>query len=171
MAADSPPSITATPTDVEQVEDVGYFFRFLGGIRFVDYEGASAAKGYTRSLAVSSTYGGVVFADAKGKVAVAVSSVWQARQHDERWDNSLPADLRSRRLLPQACTLRGLRTSSPSSPRMSAPTSKRSAPKLRPIRTALSAPPDTIVDPFVGAWTPAGTAPSTRPACASGPPP
>lgn len=58
------------PGDADTLEDVGHFFRYLGGVKFSRAWGAKEpadAPGHAQLLAVSSRYGLTFFSDLTGE--------------------------------------------------------------------------------------------------------
>jgi hypothetical protein len=56
----------ASAVDAAVEEDVGFLFRFLGGLQFREVEDPIEAPASARLLAVSSTYGVTFFCDREG---------------------------------------------------------------------------------------------------------
>lgn len=53
--------------DAETVEDVGYFFKHVGGVRFSPSD-IEAAEGNASVVAASSRYGITIFSDMRGNI-------------------------------------------------------------------------------------------------------
>lgn len=57
--------------EAETLEDVGFFFRFLGGVQLASHEEPFEAPGDARLLACSSKYGLTFFGDGAGALGAA----------------------------------------------------------------------------------------------------
>jgi hypothetical protein len=50
----------------ESVDDIGYLFKYVGGIKFRSVEEPVTAAGYAHCVAVSNKYGLVAYSDLEG---------------------------------------------------------------------------------------------------------
>ncbi len=60
--------ITLSADQADTLEDVGFFFSFLGGLQFRQHQTSIKAAGHSRLLVSSSKYGIVFFSDLSGNV-------------------------------------------------------------------------------------------------------